>query len=1242
MIALLLPTFAGAAPIVNDIFADGESQTQNLGGNSVRLFNGRAGTVRTDAVGSVNFNIAAAGGSEGFWGFFKDGSPVTLGVGDRLTVSSRFSVQNINATNLGADLRFGVFDSKGTRTTANTTGGINSPTFADDPGYATRLAGTAASGTPPFTIHRRANPSATDPLANVISTTVAEYSAVTVSGGSGRAPLANNTPYNFTFTIERLSATETKITVSMTDGGSFNLNSTAIETSATPATTFDWFGFRVPNGFASDVTFSNWAADYTPAAPVITAQPQPSNLTVQVGSNVTMSVAANGNNLSYQWFKNGAPVAGNASAATPNLSITNAQVSDTGNYTAVVSNAGGSTTSSSVSLTVSEGEVAPPPTISSQPANTVVTVNNPASLSVVAAGEGLFYQWYKNGSLIPGANAPTLDFQSAQVADSASYTVVVSNSGGNVTSAPAQLVVVSSMAATGVTPASNASDVNIDAQLNITFDQTPKVGNSGKIRIFNAADNSLVDTIDLGVDTNTGIHAPGQQSARSIGGSSWNFNYHPIIVTGNTAAIYPGKKLAYGQSYYVTMEPGVITDLSGAPFVGISDPNAWVFSTKASAPAAGTTELTVAADGSGDFNTVQGAVDFVPAGNTQRVTINVRRGVYTEIVYVRSNKPFITVKGEDRNESVIQYANNENLNTGSSPRAAFGVDAPDFVLENITIHNTTTRFNSENRTRQSEAFRGNNDRILLNRVNLKSFQDTLLLQSQGNQGGFVNESYIEGDIDFLWGTGAVYFRNSELKMVNSNAYYTQIRNGAGKSGYVFVNSRLTAAPGVTGAYLTRIDPDQFPYSQVVFIDSVMGSHIRPEAWRLDDNARDGFLNPLTQAGYPNVRFWEYNTRDENGAAVDTSQRHPISRQLTADEADYWRNPANVLGGWSPELGGNTAAVSLAGLSQTYTGSPVGVSVITEPANLAFQVTYNGNPEQPVNAGTYDVVATITEPGYEGTAPVTGTLVIGKATATITLDNPAYTYDGTPKTAAVVTEPANLTVDVTYNGTPDAPVNPGTYTVVATVNDANYQGTATSTLTISEAPNTAPSLVLPADVLVEATGANGAVANFEVSAFDAEDGNLPVTLSRQSESVFGIGITAVNASATDSRGSTVTGTFNVVVRDTTAPVINSLTSSVTTITQSNGKMIPVTLSANVIDAVTQTPDTRIVSITSSEPVSGAFGGDKSPDWQITGAMTANLRAERIPKGNGRVYTITVESRDAAGNVSRAQVQVNVAR
>ncbi len=715
------------------------------------------------------------------------------------------------------------------------------------------------------------------------------------------------------------------------------------------------------------------------------------------------------------------------------------------------------------------------------------------------------------------------------------------------------------MAATAVAPANGASNLTIDVLRAVTFDQEPRVDTSGKIRIF-SADGTLVDTIDLGVDTNTGVHAPGPQARRQIGGSSWAFNYHPIIVTGTTATIYPSKTLAYGQTYSVTMEPGVITDASGAPFAGIADPNAWRFTTKASGPAAGTTELTVAADGSGDFNTVQGAIDFVPANTTQPVTITVRRGTYTEIVYVRSSKRFITVRGEDRDGSVIQYANNENLNTGSGPRAMFGVDAPDFTLENITLHNTTTRFNSENRTRQSEAFRGNNDRILLNRVTLKSFQDTLLLQSQSNQGGFVNESFIEGDIDFLWGTGAVYFRNSELKMVSSNAYYTQIRNAQGKHGYVFVNSRLTAAPGVTGAYLSRIDPDVFPYSQVVFIDSEMGPHIRPEAWRFDNPDLAGGATPTN---YPNIKFWEYNSRDASGAPIDVSQRHPLSRQITAEEAAFWRNPANVLGGWVPPGIKQPATVTISNLSQPYTGAPVRVTIATEPAGLDVQVTYNGSAEPPINVGTYAVVATI--------------------------------------------------------------------------NDPTYEGSATGTLTITEAPNTPPVLTLPSDLTVEATSAAGAVVTFAVSASDAEDGTLPVTLSHPSGSTFPLGTTTVTASATDSDGSNATGSFTVTVRDTTAPTFQSLTASPNTLRPVNGKLVPVTLTAQVSDVVDPMLDTRITSVTSNEPV-----GNTTPDWEITGALTLNLRAERDTKGTGRIYTITVESRDDAGNVSRKTVTVTVPR
>ena len=209
----------------------------------------------------------------------------------------------------------------------------------------------------------------------------------------------------------------------------------------------------------------------------------------------------------------------------------------------------------------------------------------------------------------------------------------------------------------------------------------------------------------------------------------------------------------------------------------------------------------------------------------------------------------------------------------------FGVDAPDFTLENITLINTTPKGGS-----QAEAFRGNNQRILLNRVSLYGFQDTLMLQGTG----MVTDSYIEGDVDFMWGSGAVYFQNSELKALSSGGYYTQIRNGQSQNGNVYVGCRLTGATGVSGMYLGRIDPTVFPYSQVVYINSAMGPQIAPVGW---------LLNNATTA--PTAQFWEFQSTDLNGAPVDVSKRLPDSFQISADQAKQWSDPAFVLGGWVP-------------------------------------------------------------------------------------------------------------------------------------------------------------------------------------------------------------------------------------------------------------------------------------------------------------------------------------------------------
>ena len=151
----------------------------------------------------------------------------------------------------------------------------------------------------------------------------------------------------------------------------------------------------------------------------------------------------------------------------------------------------------------------------------------------------------------------------------------------------------------------------------------------------------------------------------------------------------------------------------------------------------------------------------------------------------------------------------------------------------------------------------------------------------------------------------------------------------------------------------------------------------------------------------------------------------------------------------------SATVTLGNLNATYDGSPHAASVTTVPADLAVDVTvtYNGSATVPTNAGSYAVVATVNDPNNNYTGSADGTLVIVAGVASVTLGNLSATYDGSPHAASVTTSPAVSSVTVTYNGLPTAPTSAGTYSVVATVIDPNYTGTAGAPLVIAKATPT---------------------------------------------------------------------------------------------------------------------------------------------------------------------------------------------
>lgn len=208
------------------------------------------------------------------------------------------------------------------------------------------------------------------------------------------------------------------------------------------------------------------------------------------------------------------------------------------------------------------------------------------------------------------------------------------------------------------------------------------------------------------------------------------------------------------------------------------------------------------------------------------------------------------------------------------------------------------------------------------------------------------------------------------------------------------------------------------------------------------------------------------------------------------------------------------------------------------------------------------------------------------------------------------------------------------------NSASSSFILTSDLFKLTPDKTPPVLTLPADIIVEATSPDGAVVNFTATATDDKDGPVPVTLTPPSGSVFPLGDTIVVASATDFAGNRTDDGFVVSVVDTTPPTINSLTPSLTSLWPANHKMVAVTIAADVSDIADPSPRAKIISVTSNEPVTGTGNGDIGPDWEITGDLTLNLRAERAGAGTGRVYTVTVECRDASDNATTSTVTVVV--
>lgn len=303
--------------------------------------------------------------------------------------------------------------------------------------------------------------------------------------------------------------------------------------------------------------------------------------------------------------------------------------------------------------------------------------------------------------------------------------------------------------------------------------------------------------------------------------------------------------------------------------------------------------LVVTQDGSGDFKTVQQAIDALPADGGE---ILIKPGIYREVVTLR--KPHVHLHGDpagDPAKTVVVFDYAGPTHGGTFNSSTFFVEADDETLDHFTVAN-----DAGPHAGQAVALSVRSDRIVFSHMRFLGAQDTLYAASKhcySDNGPCVParqyfvDSYIEGGVDFIFGDAKAVFERCELHGIpTGNVMYTaQSKHTPDQdSGYVFKDCKLTGAPRSPG--VIALGRAWRPYATVVFLSAEMDAPILPAGWV--EWLRFG--KSTLETAY----FAEYHS---TGPGANPQAREKYSHQLTAEEAAKWASPAFLAGddGWNP-------------------------------------------------------------------------------------------------------------------------------------------------------------------------------------------------------------------------------------------------------------------------------------------------------------------------------------------------------
>ena len=273
--------------------------------------------------------------------------------------------------------------------------------------------------------------------------------------------------------------------------------------------------------------------------------------------------------------------------------------------------------------------------------------------------------------------------------------------------------------------------------------------------------------------------------------------------------------------------------------------------------------IVVSRDGTGNFRTLQEAIESARAFMDYTVTIYVKNGVYKEKVIVPSWVENIDIIGEDRDKTIITYDDHANINKmGTFRTYTVKVEGSDITFKNLTIENNAAQLG------QAVALHTEGDRLKFINCRILGNQDTIYTGAKFTRLYFKG-CYIDGTTDFIFGPSTALFEDCIIHS-KRNSYVTAASTPKeAKYGYVFKHCKLTAEPGVDKVYLGR---PWRPYAYTLFIECELGKHIVPAGWH----------NWGKQSNEETARYMEYKN---TGEGANVSERVAWSKQLTKKEAE---------------------------------------------------------------------------------------------------------------------------------------------------------------------------------------------------------------------------------------------------------------------------------------------------------------------------------------------------------------------